>query len=167
MPFEPIKEPFYKYYIGLVKEKSLIEAMENSANELVEFFNKIPVSKADYRYAEDKWSIKELLQHLIDTERIFVYRALTFLRQSNAVLPGYDHEAYVDELRLDHVTFEELIEEFSDVRRSTRSFYRNISPTELDRIGTANGNEMSVEAIGRIIVGHARHHMGIIESRYL
>jgi len=167
MQFERIKEPFYKYYIGLVKEKRLIEAVENSAGEQIEFFSKISASKADHRYAEDKWSIKELLQHLIDTERIFLYRALTFLRQSNTELPGYDHEAYVDGLSLGHVTFEGLIEEFSDVRRSSLSFYRNIAPADLDRNGIANGNQMSIEDIGRILVGHTRHHIGIIESRYL
>ena len=89
---EPIKEPYYKYYMSLVKAEDLFAALNDSLEEQVSFFRSISSDKADHRYEPDKWSIKEILQHLIDTERIFVYRALTFLREPGVELPGYDHE---------------------------------------------------------------------------
>ena len=164
---EPIKEPYFKYYMSLVKVEDLFAALNDSLEEQVSFFRGISSDQADHRYAPDKWSIKEILQHLIDTERIFVYRALTFLREPGVELPGYDHENYVKNCPLDQVSFDELIEEFRQLRCSSLSFYCNADKELLNNVGIANGNEMSVDDIGRILVGHAKHHIAMISERYL
>ena len=167
MKFKSIKEPYYKYYTSLVGEASLIMALEGACDSQIEFFKNIDEEVVNYRYAAEKWSIKEVLQHLIDTERIFAYRALTILREDNADLPGYDHEAYVDVLKLEHVLYDSLIAEYRDLKQSNLSFLKNIKSSDYNRVGTANGVKMSIEDIGRMLVGHALHHIGIIKERYL
>jgi hypothetical protein len=167
MKFEGVNEPYFKYYIGLVQDENLIDALENACNSQIVFFKSIDDKKGNYRYAENKWSVKEVLQHLIDTERIFVYRALTFLRQANAQLPGYDHDAYVSSLKLALVPYGELVREYTDLKRSNLSFFKNIDSNDLERSGTANGVIMSVNDIGKIMVGHAHHHIEILKDRYL
>ncbi len=167
MKFEGVKEPYFEYYMGLVKEEDLIEALENACNSQIVFFKSIDDKKGNYRYAENKWSIKEILQHLIDTERIFAYRALTFLRQEGAQLPGYDHDAYVSGLKLENLPYDELVREYTDLKRSNLSFFKNINSKDLKRSGIANGVTMSIAEIGKIMVGHAHHHMEILKDRYL
>lgn len=164
---DSIKVPYFQYYIDLVQEELVVDALKNSISEQIDFLGSIPLEKADYAYAPGKWTIRQLVQHLIDTERIFNYRALTFLREENAELPGFDHDAYTDNLKLEHVEYPKLVGELMTVRLSTVTFFENIRQEDLARKGKANGVEMTVENIGRIQVGHTKHHMGIIHERYL
>ena len=111
--------------------------------------------------------MKELLQHLIDAERIFVYRAMRFARKDKTELPGWDEEEYANHYFSAERSVESLTEEFETVRKSSVIFFENLNPQQLSETGIANGNEISVETIGRLIVGHNFHHLKLIEERYL
>jgi hypothetical protein len=161
------KVPYFQSYINLVPEESVVEALKNSMNEQIDFLGSIPLDKADYAYAEGKWTIKQLIQHIIDTERIFLYRAVTFVREENASVPGYDHDAYTDNLKLDHVEYPKLVGELMTVRLSTVTFFENLRTEHYLSKGNANGIELSAENIGKIIVGHSKHHIAVIKERYL
>jgi len=161
------KVPYFHYYIDKVTDESVVEALKTSMNEQIDFLGSIPLEKADYAYAEGKWTIKQLVQHMIDTERIFLYRALTFIREENATVPGYDHDMYGDNSNLDHVEYPKLVGELMTVRLSTVTFFENLRVEDLKCSGSANDIQMTVDDIGRIIVGHVLHHNDVIKERYL
>jgi hypothetical protein len=114
-----------------------------------------------------KWSIKEILQHLNDVERIFIYRALRFSRLDPIDLPGFDEEYYLEATSLDEIPYRNLLSEWSSLRESSILFYKNINSKFLDRTGRASGQEFSVKSIGYILAGHTSHHIEIIKERYL
>ncbi|WP_017731854.1 DinB family protein [Nafulsella turpanensis] len=159
--------PFYAGYVEACKEESAIEALEQSFKEALPFLQSIPKEKADHRYAEGKWSVKELLQHMIDTERIMGYRALRFARNDQTELAGFDEDAYVSVLDLSNRKLSSLVAEFLELRNSTLSLFRGFSEEDLKRKGKASGQPASVRAIGFIIAGHQRHHFNILQERYL
>ena len=159
--------PFYAGYVEASKEENAIAALEQSFKEAIPFLQSLPEEKADYRYAEGKWSIKELLQHMIDTERIMGYRALRFARKDETELAGFDENAYVELLELSGRKLASLVAEFLELRNSTLSLFRGFSEEALKRRGKANGQPASVRAIGFIIAGHQRHHFKILQERYL
>jgi hypothetical protein len=120
-----------------------------------------------YKYAEKKWSLKEMLQHLIDCERIFQYRALSISRGDTQNLPGFDEELFAKNSNADERNLEDLVSEYSSVRSSSIILFKSFKAETLSNKGFANGNEISVETIGNLIVGHNLHHLKIIEERYL
>jgi uncharacterized damage-inducible protein DinB len=158
---------FYKNYIELVPKSDLFDALKASAKISSQFWNSIPEETSNYRYAEGKWSIKELLQHIIDTERIFSYRALAFARGEKVALPGYDENQYADNCLADSRSLREMIDEFVLVRKSTIALFKSFDESVLDYIGKASGFNLSVRAAGFIIVGHEIHHMNVMKERYL
>jgi hypothetical protein len=128
---------------------------------------KIAPEKWDYRYAEGKWSIKEMIQHLIDAERVFCYRALNFARHDVHPLPGFDENKFAEVAKADRRTKEDLLEELSTVQKASALLFRSFDEEQLDSSGMANGTPNYVKAIGFTIVGHTRHHMKILRERYL
>lgn len=159
---------FYATYINQVSsEYTLIEELEISVHRFVKFVQNIPLDKFDYRYAEGKWTIKDIIQHLIDAERIFAYRALRFARNDKAELPGFEENDYVEEANAIKRSIQDLLTELAVVRQATLSLFKSFSNEELLRIGTASNNQMSVRALGFTIIGHQNHHQRVFEERYL
>jgi uncharacterized damage-inducible protein DinB len=159
---------YYGTYIGQVSEEyTLVEELEISVHRLVKFVQDIPMDKFDYRYAEGKWTIKDILQHLIDAERIFAYRALCFARNDQTRLPGFEENDYVDEANANKRSIQDLLTELAVVRQASLSLFKSFSEEELKRKGIASDNPMSVRALGFVIIGHQNHHQRIFEERYL
>lgn len=159
--------PYYGEYIDLVKDTSLMEALINGLKNIQSFFVSLPKEKLDYRYAEGKWTPKDILQHITDTERVFAYRALYFTRSSDANLVGFDENIFAENAQALTKTLTDLLEEYIAVRTATICLFKNLNEKHLSCIGTANGSEMSVRAAGFIICGHEIHHCNIIKERYL
>ena len=160
-------EPYYTKYISLVRGEDLTAALDSQIVDTLATLHAIPEEKSLYRYAPDKWSIKEVLGHLIDTERIFTYRALRFARNDTTPLPGFDQNPYVAAGAFDARPWSNLIAEFEHVRRSTSLFFRGLTPEAAMRRGAANNATISVRALGYIIAGHELHHMAIVCDKYL
>lgn len=165
----PINEypDFYSGYLETLENVQLLEDLEISLHEFIRFVQNIPMDKFDYRYDNDKWTIKEIIQHLIDCERIFSYRALRFSRNDKTPLPGFDENNYVDNTGGNLRTIQDLLTELAVVRQSTLSLFKSFSQDQLTRMGVASNKEISVRAIGFIIMGHQKHHQNIFQQRYL
>ena len=158
---------YYQAYIDLVGEEELLTALEKSGEKALAFLNAIPEDKMHTAYAEGKWSIKEIILHLIDSERIFAYRALRFARHDQTDLPGYEHDEYVERSNANSRSKADLLSEYKALRMCTLNLYRSFDESMLSFIGRANNNPMSARALGFIIVGHEIHHTRIITGRYL
>lgn len=154
-------------YVQEAGNVNLIEELEISLHDFIRFVQNIPMDKFDYRYAEGKWTIKEIIQHIIDTERIFAYRALRFSRNDKTALPSFDENDYVDNTNANNRGLQDLLTELSAVRHSNLLFYKSLSEEQLKRIGTASNNQMSVRALGFVIIGHQKHHQKVFQERYL
>lgn len=160
--------PYYQPYISRVMEShNVLGALRSHQKTVVSFIKGIEKKKLLYRYAEGKWSIKEIILHLIDTERIFAYRALCIARHDKTGLPGFDQDAFVVNSRADGRSVESLLSEYEDVRNATVSLFESFDQKTLTEIGIASNSGLSVRAAGFIIVGHASHHVQIIKERYL
>ena len=160
--------PYYETYISQVSEEyTMIEELEISLHRLIKFVQDIPMDKFDYRYAEGKWTIKDIIQHLIDAERIFAYRALRFARNDKTELPGFEENSYADEANGSKRSIQVLLTELAVVRQATLSLFKSFSEEELLRSGIASDYPMSVRALGIVIIGHQNHHQRIFEERYL
>jgi uncharacterized damage-inducible protein DinB len=158
---------FYHKYINLVPGDDLNALLQESKQSIGTFLNRIPEEKWEFRYAEGKWSIKELVQHLIDSERIFTYRALCFARGEEAALPGFDENKYAAASQAGRRTKQELITELQAVQEATSLLFQSFDDVQLDRSGIANNNPVTVRAIGFIAVGHLLHHQNILLEKYL
>jgi hypothetical protein len=160
--------PFYQTYINHTQSFfSVTEALHASHNQLKEFLLDFPEKDSLYSYAPGKWTIKEVVQHLIDTERIMSYRALCIARGETTSLPGFDENLYAAESGANYRRWEHLVEEFLYLRQSTLHLFRSLNSTQLQREGTANQNKITPNALGFIIAGHALHHLSVIKERYL
>ncbi len=159
--------PYYGRYLENVPEGDLFEVLATQPDETAALLEEIGEARADYRYALGKWSVKEIVGHLIDTERVFAYRALRFARGDRSALPGFDQDAYVAAAHFDNRPLADLVEEFRLGRRANVRLFRSFDAAALRRSGTANGVEMSVRALLYIIAGHERHHRQILRERYL
>jgi hypothetical protein len=160
-------QPYYGRYISLVGGRDLTSTLEAQAGRSLPILRLISEEKSMHRYSPGKWSVKEVLGHLIDAERIFTYRALRFARNDQTPLPGFDQDPYVAAANFDARPWNGMIDEFEHVRRSTILFFRALTPQEALRSGTANQAAITVRALGYIIAGHELHHMGILSERYL
>lgn len=159
--------PHYKQYISALGNVDLFEILTTSSEELLKTIKDLPEEKLLFRYNEGKWSIKELLQHVIDTERIMSYRALRFSRNDATELQGFDENWYVENSNGNDRNFNNLLEEFTCTRRASISLFKSFTDEMLLLSGTANGSDMTVRALGFIIAGHQIHHLKIIKERYL
>ncbi len=159
--------PYYKRYIDLVENIPLLDALTKGLGNTKSFFDSLPSEKYSYRYAEGKWTPKDILQHITDTERVFTYRALYFARSMNAELKGFDENIFADNAMANNRTIDELLLEHLAVRTATICLFKNFNLNQLKQIGMANGSKMSVAALGFVICGHEMHHCNIINERYL
>lgn len=158
--------PYYGRYIEMVPQDHPLSALEASFREAQDFLPAIPEVKADFRYAEGKWTVKELLQHITDTERVMAWRALSLARNEEKALPGFDENAYAQAADVSGRSMKEIGEELLDLKRSNISLFRGFTNEALLRTGTMNGVPASVRALGFIIAGHQRHHFNVLEERY-
>lgn len=162
-----IPECFAAYINQVSSEYTIVEELEISLHRFIKFVQNIPLDKFDYRYAEGKWAVKDIIQHLIDSERIFAYRALRFARNDKTELQGFEENNYVDEANAGKRSIQDLLTEMAVVRQATLSLFKSFSNEELLRIGIASNNPISVRALGFIIIGHQNHHQKIFQERYL
>lgn len=159
--------PFYKNYVKLIEETDVIQALRLSGARAQILIHSIPESKADYRYAEGKWTVREVLAHLIDAERIFAYRALRFARNDKTPLAGWDENQYAPFLNASGRPLKKLGDEMVHLRSSTVDLFESFTEEMLLRKGVANNNEMSVLVLGFVTAGHEAHHLKILTERYL
>lgn len=155
------------YYFDLVETDDLLAELVADGDKTLRFFKEIPVDKEHYVYQDGKWTVTQLLRHIIDCERIFAYRALRFGRFDETPLSGFDEDFYMAGLHNKKENLVDLIEEFSAVRNATVALYQTLNDTMLDFHGTANNLKVSARAIGFCVIGHNRHHQRIISERYL
>jgi len=158
--------PFFDRYINLVEDVDLFEGFTKYTPESVFAETEKLIALGDRVYAEGKWTVKDILQHVIDNERIMAYRALRFSRNDKTQLPGYDEAILAANTVAGHRTVDDLMEEFSELRRSTITLFKNMDKTMLTRMGNANQTEISPLALGFVILGHPIHHMNVIRDRY-
>lgn len=160
--------PYQEAYIKLVDDAySLTEELEISVHNFIHFVREIPMDKYEYRYAEGKWTIKEIIQHIIDSERIFAYRALRFSRGDETALPGFDENMYGNNADAENRSINDLLTEMSAVRHANIMMFKSFSQEALLRKGTASGYTVSVRAFGFLLIGHQNHHIKIFKERYL
>lgn len=158
---------YFNTYIKLVEEDDVKSALRNQNPRAENFFNSIAEEQSLYKYAEGKWTIKEVLQHLIDAERIFAYRALAFARKEKNILPSFDENEYAANSHANNRNWKELIQEFITIRRSTEILFNSFTEENLNTSGKASDYEITVLALGYTSVGHVQHHINIIRERYL
>ncbi|MEO8822964.1 MAG: DinB family protein [Ginsengibacter sp.] len=157
----------FNQYISLVKNEDLNSILEKQWKESEDFFSSIPEDKWFYKYEENKWTIKELVQHVTDTERVFSFRALVFAREDPNIISSFDENEYAKKSNANDKSAADLIQEFLAVRRSTQLLFKSFSKKQLEVVGKASTYEMSVNAIGYMISGHLLHHLNILKERYL
>jgi uncharacterized damage-inducible protein DinB len=164
-----IKEynPFYQTYINKAQNINLKSGLLENFKQVYAFLNTIPENKLEYRYADGKWTIKEVIQHLIDAERIFSYRALRIARQDQTPLSGFEENEYVPASFANDRSIAELLGDYKAVRQSTISLFDSFTDVMLLEIGTASNSSISVRALGFITIGHENHHCLLIKERYL
>lgn len=165
----PVNEyaKFYSPYINALQNVELIEELEICLHDFIKFVQNIPMDKFDFRYAEGKWTIKDIIQHLIDAERVFSYRAMRISRNDKTPLPGFEENDYVDNTNANGRSIQDLLTELSAVRQSTLLLFKSFSEEQFGRIGVASNADVSVRAIGFIIIGHQKHHQKVFQERYL
>ncbi len=159
---------YYKGYVeGISEEKELLPSLIDSRDEFSVMLRNIPENQGSYAYATGKWTVKEIINHICDAERIFSYRVLRFGRGDMTDLPGFEQDDYVVHSRANERTIADHCTEFINVRNATIDLFNGFSEKEIKRFGSANGLKLDVNSIGYIIIGHLYHHMEILKSRYL
>jgi uncharacterized damage-inducible protein DinB len=165
-PSSPVLSEYMAGYINQAPGNDLLQAFNSTMQQSLELFAKT-ASKKQYRYAEGKWTIEEMLCHIIDTERIFAYRALTIARGDKALLPGFDQDAYVPYSNANNRSIADLSKEYEIVRQSSIYLFANFTDNVLDNEGTANNIKVTPRIIGWMTAGHNTHHNKILAERYL
>jgi uncharacterized damage-inducible protein DinB len=159
--------PFYQTYIDVLGDVELLDILQNQLKNFPQFLESLPDDKLGYAYANGKWTIAEVLLHVLDTERVFQYRALRFMRGDVTPLPGFDQDIFVPNSNASRRTKESIIEEYKVIRRSTLALFSNMNGQTLQNKGIASDSPMTVAALGFIICGHQKHHRNVIRERYL
>lgn len=160
-------EYFGRYIDKVSNSTQLKKGFEDDKKMVVDFFSSVPKEKLEYRYQPEKWSIKEVLQHIIDTERIFMYRFLRIARKDTIALAGYDQDIYIEPSEANNKTIEELIHEFTVTRLYSINLINSISDENMQNMGTASGSSISARACAFILLGHSIWHIEVIKERYL
>jgi len=159
--------PFYARYLEAVPDGDLLRLLEEGASETLDLLRAFGEERGDYRYAPGKWSVKEVVGHVADTERVFAYRALRFARGDETPLPGFEQNQYVAAGGFSRRTLADLAEEYADVRKTTVKLLAGMDAPALRRGGVASGHRMTVRAAAWIIAGHEQHHAQLLRARYL
>lgn len=159
---------YYQTYLDTMDpETDLLQLMESQLGNFPQFMASIPPEKWGYRYAAGKWTVAEALMHVLDTERVFQYRALRLGRKDATPLPGFEQDTWVAHSRADHRSAADVIEEYRAVRAATLWLFRNFDEADFAWKGTASGKSVSLGALGFMICGHQKHHRNILRARYL
>ena len=158
---------YYANYVKLVPDGDVLATLARELQRTEALLGKLPAAKADYRYAPGKWSLKEVLGHIVDGEWVFTYRALHFARGDKAPLPSMEQDEFMAGANFASMPMSALLAELRHLRAANAILFASFGPEVLERRGVASGNEFSVRALPWIIAGHAIHHVGVIESRYL
>ena len=159
--------PYYFKYIDRVQSDDVVGVLEAQLDETLAFLTGIPEEKSLHRYAPEKWSIRQVLNHVTDTERVFLFRAFWFARGFDSPLPSFDEKVSAGAARADELSWARHVEEFRGARLATLTFFRNLPAAAWMRSGIASDNRFTVRAMAYIIAGHATHHMAILHERYL
>lgn len=154
-------------YVSGLKEDDLQEALLRNTKQFRKLLKTIPKKKINYAYAEGKWTLKEMLQHIVDAERVFSYRALSFARKDPAPLPGFDENTWAITAKAPKRKWNDIIDEFNALRNANLLFFASLDEDQLLTTGTANNNLGNVAGLGFLCAGHVHHHMNIIRERYL
>jgi hypothetical protein len=160
-------DPYYEKYISLVPEAEIIDSLERQERELKSLFNDVSEETGTFAYAEGKWTVKEVLSHLIDGERIFAYRVLRIARGDKTPIEGFEQDGYIENSHANRRSMANLLDEFKLLRQANVLLFRNLEPGDWVRVGIANDVEVSVRSLAWIMVGHVRHHAAILQERYL
>lgn len=160
-------DPYYETYVSLVADADIIETLASQPARLHDLISAMPEERGSFTYAEGKWSVKELLGHLIDGERMFAYRLFRISRGDETPIEGFEQDGYIENAHSNQRTFGDLLEEFSLLRRANMMFFKNLAADAWARTGTANNVRVSVRALVYIMAGHVEHHFGILRERYL
>jgi len=164
---DAVAAEFYHKYINSVKEEDVSKALKKSSKDFKDLLKKIPQKKIDYAYAEGKWTIKELLQHMIDAERVFMYRALRIARKDATPLASFDENGWAANSKARTRKWNDLMKEFKALGKSTEIFFECFDDEQLLSTGIVSNNSVNVIALGFIVAGHTTHHANIIRERYL
>ncbi len=156
----------FRHYISLTSKFTLKESLVNSTTQTVKVLDKITSDKADYSYEAGKWTIKQLISHVIDTERIMSYRALRYARKDKTMLHGFEEDDYAQNSETENRSLESLIQEFTTLRKSTTQLFESFTPEMLTYYGPEEQKGLTVEKIGRMIAGHSMHHCNVLVERY-
>lgn len=157
---------FYHRYVEPLKGKSLIDILETTGRKTQAFLKDLEESNGDFRYSAGKWSVKEVICHMLDAERVFCFRAMTFARNDKTALPGFDENTYAPQANAEARTIAQLAQEASRLRATTIDLFKSFSNEMLSRTGVANKGDFTVRGIGYIIAGHELHHLTILQERY-
>lgn len=159
-------DPYYERYVSLVANDDIIDTLASQPTRLQDLFTAMPEERGEFRYAEGKWSIKELLGHLIDGERMFAYRLFRISRADETPIEGFEQDGYIENAYSNRRSFADLLEEFSLLRRANILFVNNLTDEAWTRVGTANNVKISVRALIYIMAGHIEHHLNVLRDRY-
>ena len=165
-PTETEYAPSFESYVSHVTEDDILPAMRSQIDALDVLLDRVTPERETYAYGEGKWTIRQIVGHLIDGERVFGYRALCIARGETQNLPGFDENAYMPNAPYEHIELEDLLSEFRLVRLSNIAMFRTLDETAWTRMGMANDAPVSVRALAYVMVGHTRHHMGVLRERY-
>ena len=160
-------EKYIQRYLDLIPTENWLEELKKVGEKTISLYSYLTEEQSKFAYAEGKWTLKEVLLHLSDTERVFQYRILAFARGEKSELPGFDEENYAANSFANERSLESLLKEYQLVRKSSQILLETLNPSVLSNIGTANRNQISVETICQLIVGHNIHHLNVVEERYL
>ena len=166
-PTETEYAPYYQGYVDQVNENDIMAVLRSELDDLDVLLARVPAEKETYAYAEGKWSIREIIGHLIDGERVFGYRALCIARGEKQNLPGFEQNDYMQTAPYSRIELEDLLSEMRLVRLSNIAMFRSLDEDAWNRVGVANANEVSVRALAFVMGGHVRHHMNVLKERYL
>jgi hypothetical protein len=164
---DAVAAEFYTKYINNAPDAEVLKSIKNNTKTFRKFLKDIPVKKRNYAYADGKWTIQQVLQHIIDGERVFSYRAVTIARKDKTALPPFDENTWAVSANEISRSWEDTVEEFKAVRKSTELLFASLPETNLLEVGTASSHPINALALGYIIGGHVQHHMNIIADRYL
>ena len=164
---DALAAPYYLNYINKAPGDDVTKSISRNTRNFRKLLKRIPKKKIDYAYAEGKWTVRELLQHIIDAERVFSYRATSIARKDATPLPSFDENQWASNSQAANRSWKEMIEEFRALRTANELLFSSMSDEQLRSIGVASGKEVNVLALGFIIAGHVEHHMDILKERYL
>src|SRR5712664_953688 len=166
-PAESEYAPYYQSYVAQVSEEEIVPVLRSQLDDLDLLLGRVAPERETYRYAEGKWSIREIVGHLIDGERVFGYRAFCIARGEQQNLPGFEQDEYMLTAPYDRIELEDLLSELRLIRLGNIAMLRTLDEEGWSRVGTANDNQVSVRALAFIMAGHVRHHMNVLRERYL